>query len=253
MTSLCDETSGPPELPGLSLSDFPSTGSAQYDLATFLTIVGTKVPGSDAATKFELVAGADPYFTNIDTTPGDPNQNNVFYLSQDLRVFAATFKNNVNNVPVTGGPQFKTDSVAGAFTYIQDLLTFLNANYNDPNVADPFTTVLPSQAGALQGDSSVTPLTVDFSNPFNPQIYNNYNFAVARVRLLGPSGSDPGRAFGALRGRTSDALFSAEVQFFLNFLIAGWSPDESATTDPRAILPDYSGLEVVGGHAAGLL
>jgi hypothetical protein len=69
------------------------------------------------------------------------------------------------------------------------LLTFLNANYNDPNVADPFTTVLPSQAGALQGDSSVTPLTVDFSNPFNPQIYNNYNFAVARVRLLGPSGS----------------------------------------------------------------
>jgi hypothetical protein len=171
---------------GASLSDFPSTGSAQYTLATFLTIAGTKVPGSDAATKFELVAGADPYFTNIDTTPGDPNQNNVFYLSQDLRVFAAAPAK--NNLPVTGGPQFNTDSVAGAFTYVQQLLTFLNTNYNDPKGIDPFTTVLPSQTGALQGDSSVTPFTYDFSNPFNLKFYNNYNFAVARVRLLGPSG-----------------------------------------------------------------
>ena len=32
-----------------------------------------------------MTAGADPYFTNI-----DPSQNNVFWLSQDLRVFKAT-------------------------------------------------------------------------------------------------------------------------------------------------------------------
>jgi hypothetical protein len=31
-----------------------------------------------------------------------------------------------------------------------------------------------------------------------------------------PAGQDPGRAFGTLRGRTSDALFQAEVQSFLD-------------------------------------
>ena len=51
--------------------------------------------------------------------------------------------------------------------------------------------MLPSQAGALTGDSSVSPLTVDFSNIFNPKVFTNYNFAVARVRLRGTPGSAP--------------------------------------------------------------
>ena len=34
-----------------------------------------------------------------------------------------------------------------------------------------------------------------------------------------PAGQVPGRAFGTLRGRNSDALFPAEVQSFLNYLI----------------------------------
>jgi hypothetical protein len=34
-----------------------------------------------------------------------------------------------------------------------------------------------------------------------------------------PAGQDPGRAFGTLRCRNSDALFPAEVQSFLNYLI----------------------------------
>jgi hypothetical protein len=37
-----------------------------------------------------------------------------------------------------------------------------------------------------------------------------------------PEGQDPGRASGALRGRTSDALFPAEVQSFLDYLMAGF-------------------------------
>ena len=41
---------------------------------------------------------------------------------------------------------------------MQPLLTLLNSTYNDPNGTDPFTSVLPGQGGALQGDSSVTPL-----------------------------------------------------------------------------------------------
>jgi hypothetical protein len=121
------------------------------------------VPGSDASTLFELVAGSDPYFTNI-----DPAQNNVFYLSPDLRVFTATPGQNSN--PIAGAPAFGNDNVAGAFTYIQQLLTWLNANYSDLTGADPFNTLLPGQSGALQGDSSVTPITVDISNPFNIQV-----------------------------------------------------------------------------------
>ena len=157
------------------------------DLSTYLTAGGNKITGSDCSTKVELVAGADPCFANIDTTPGDPNRNNVFYLSQDLRVFTAT--PGLNNTPVTGGPTLAADSLAGAYTYLQQLLTFLNSNYNDPSASDPFNSALPAQAAALQGDSSVTPFTIDITNLFNVNVYNNYNFAIARVRLFGSSGS----------------------------------------------------------------
>lgn len=161
--------------------DFPATGSQLYALSAFLTVGGKKVPGSDASTEFELVSGADPYFTNI-----DPAQNNVFYLSQDLRVFTAT--PGQSWYPVSGGPAFSNDSTGGAFTYIQQLLGWLNGNFSDPNGADPFNTVLPGQGGSLDADSSVTPITVDLSNIFQPKFYANYSFAVARVRLRGQSG-----------------------------------------------------------------
>src|ERR1700730_11480427 len=36
-----------------------------------------------------------------------------------------------------------------------------------------------------------------------------------------PAGQDPGRAFGTLRGRNSDALFPTEVQSLLNYLAFG--------------------------------
>jgi hypothetical protein len=166
--------------------DFPASGSQTYELDAFLTSEGNKVPGSDAATQFELVAGADPYFTNI-----DPNQNNVFYLSQDLRVFTAT--PGQNGSPVPGAPAFASDSVAGAFAYIQSLLGWLNdpINHFTDGSKDPFTSgVIPQQGGALQGDSSVTPYTVVIGSGLPPSIsvYNNYNFALARVRLRGTAG-----------------------------------------------------------------
>ena len=40
-----------------------------------------------------------------------------------------------------------------------------------------------------------------------------------------PAGQDPQRAVGVLRGRTSDALFPAEVQSFLDYLMAGFSQE----------------------------
>jgi hypothetical protein len=164
-----------------SLGSFPTSGSQTFGLNGFIATDGNRVQGSDAAALFELVAGADPYFTNI-----DPAQGNVFYLSQDLRVFTATPGQNPN--PVPGAPAFSNDSTAGAFSYVQQLLTWLNGNFSNPAATDPFATVLPGQTGALQGDSSVTPLTVDLSNIFNPKIFANYNFAIARVRLRGSAG-----------------------------------------------------------------
>jgi hypothetical protein len=164
-----------------ALSDFPTSGSQTYALSAFLATDGNQVPASDSAALFELVAGADPYFTNI-----DPSQGNVFYLSQDLRVFTAT--PGKSPTPVLGGPTFASDSVGGAFEYAQELLTFLNTNFSSPSGADPFSTLLPGQSGALSGDSSVSPFSIDFTPPFNFQVHANYNFAVARVRLRGSAG-----------------------------------------------------------------
>jgi hypothetical protein len=166
---------------------FPTSGHQEYGLSAVFNINGTAVPGinSQAAANFELTAGEDPYFTNI-----NPSENNVFYLSEDLRVFTVT--PGVNSAPVGNvgtPPQLNVantmllDPNAG-FQYAQDLINYLNANYNDPNGTDPFT-LLPDQAGAFNNDSSVTPFTFDFSSFPIPKIYSNYNYSIARVRLKG--------------------------------------------------------------------
>jgi hypothetical protein len=169
-----------------ALAQFPGTGSQLYELNAFIATNGNRVATSDASTIFELVAGADPYFTNI-----DPTQQNVFYLSQDLRVFTATPAQSAH--PVPGGPSFTNDSTAGAFGYVQDLLNHLNTNFRDTAGPDPFNSVLPAQGNALQQDSSVTPFTFDFSHFPAIRVLNNYNFAIARVRMRGSSGA-AGRA-----------------------------------------------------------
>jgi hypothetical protein len=139
------------------------------------------VSGSTNSMQFELLAGADPYFLNVDI-----NTDNKAYLSQDLRVFTATPA--LNSIPVTGGPTL-TDSIAGGYQYIKDLLNYLNSTpaFTNPGGTDPFTTVLPDQYGANQTDSSVTPFTFDLG-AFPFRLDNNYNFALARVRLQGSSG-----------------------------------------------------------------
>lgn len=149
--------------------------SAELELHVELKAGGNKVAASDAWAAFELVAGADPYFTNV-----DPAQGNVFYLSQDLRVFTATPA--LDTTPVAGGPTFSNDSFAGGYEYIQALLGYLNANPAFTNGSqDPFAN-FPDQIGAFTGDSSVTP------NTGTIPLHSNYNFAVARVRLRGTAG-----------------------------------------------------------------
>jgi hypothetical protein len=213
-----------------ALANFPGSGGQLFQADAFIAINGGKVPGTDASTQFELLAGADPYFTNV-----DPTQDNVFYLSQDLRVFTATPK--LNSTPVPGAPAFATDSPAGAFTYIQQVLDHLNANFNDPAGADPFNSILPSQGTALQADSSVTPFTVDFSNIFFPKIYNNYNFTVARVRLRGSSG---------IAGQASN------TRVFFRMWTTETPDTDYQTSSTYPFNPDASGLpgspQVGAGH-----
>ena len=147
-----------------ALSTFPTTGNPPVEelLTASITLAGTTLL---AETDFELAAGADPYFTNI-----DPLNDNAFYLSQDIRVFSAAN----GDTPLPGGP---TMSGGDAYGFIQNMIDFLNSTspYTTPAPGPDPLSALPGQTGYETGDSSVTPL--------NPQNQQNYNFAIARVRL----------------------------------------------------------------------
>ena len=172
---------------------FPAPGSATpnaYTLGASISIAGQPTLNSPNA-EFFLLGGDDPYFTNINGAAGSHPEP---YLSQDLRVFTITPTANnqtpIGNVPFT----FQTGSptaldTAAAYTYIQNLIVWLNQQYGylntsytppDTNVSDPLNGLLPDQNGALEGDSSVTPFT---------GVNRNYSFAIARVRLKGASGA----------------------------------------------------------------
>jgi hypothetical protein len=166
-----------------SLAAFPLAGNPPnpFSLLATISVQGQNIPFNPQG-EFFLLGGADPYFTNVNNTSG-----NQPYLSQDLRVFTATPA--VNNTPVTGGPAL-SDSVGGAYSYITSLITYLNQTYGylntnytppDTNISDPLDSLLPSQI-ATEGDSLVT--QVSGSN-------NNYNFAIARVRLRAASTAAP--------------------------------------------------------------
>jgi hypothetical protein len=172
-------------------NDFPASGTQGEELDAAITIGGVAF---NASTEMFLVAGADPYFNNI-----DPDQGNVFYLSQDLRVFTVTPEANnatpIGTVPFTfqGGGPTSLDSPA-AYSYIQNLIGYFNSTYSDPAGADPFkpsSAVLPGHAGVYTGDSTVTPALPNPGDPAHP--FRSYNFALARVRLRGTSGT-PGQA-----------------------------------------------------------
>jgi hypothetical protein len=135
-----------------------------------------------------LLGGADPFFSNLINTPGLPD--NPWYLSNDLRVFTATPSHGSGNPPVAGGPTWTwPDNSSGAYSYLASLLQWMNIQFNDPNGPnDPFATgqlaILPSQGSEFTNDSSVTPYTYDANNTR----FNNYNFAIARVRMSGQPG-----------------------------------------------------------------
>jgi hypothetical protein len=143
---------------------------------------------------FELTAGEDPYFQNV-----DPSIDNEPYLSQDLRVVTIIpgwppLANAMPGAPAfvptntSSGPiPFTTQDPAAAYNYIKGLLTYLQDNYSDGASPDPFASML-DQGQALTGLSSVIPSFPNLADLFGPPLIC-YNFAVARVRLKAASGS----------------------------------------------------------------
>ena len=173
------------------LGTFPATGETPAAVDTGITVLGKGLP---ATTEFFFTASATPYFTNVVPDPTNPNNVNVPWLSEDLRLFTATPGASVAaQTPVPGGPQFVENTsgggfdTAGAYSYIQALLIYLNQNFAKDGSIDPFAPasgVIPQQDGQLDADSSVTPFTT-----VNGATHNNYSFAVARVRLKGLAGT----------------------------------------------------------------
>jgi hypothetical protein len=164
------------------VTPFPSSGGQEYTLTATFQTAGVTVPGvnSQDTINFELLSGADPYFLNID--PSDAQA--VSYLSQDLRVFTMT--QGQSALPGdSSAPVFATSMTP--YNYIQKLIGYLNGDTaytapGPPGSPDPLNGLL-GQSDYETQLSSVTPLN---------GTKQNYNFAIARVRLLsdvqGPSG-----------------------------------------------------------------
>jgi hypothetical protein len=216
------------------LGTFPTTGETPVAVNSSIDVLGKPFP---APTEFFFLAGADPYFTNVVNAPSGPTNVSVPWLSEDLRVFTASpGASPASNYqyPVPGGPQFVENSVGGAFdfngayTYIQALLQHLNQKYGNPGAIDPFdpnSNIIPQQQTEFTADSSVTPFST-----IGGKTYNNYSFAIARVRLKGspgPSGAATGvKVFFRLWGtQTADTE---------------WNPGYTyLSDDPTGLNPQY--------------
>lgn len=230
-----------------SLSVFPApTGAPKpFSLGASFSVQSQPALQSPQAEMF-LLGGDDPYLNNVNGTA-----NNEFYRSQDLRVFTATPA--LNNTPVSGpGAPTLADSYGGAYTYIQQLITWLNQQYGylnpnytppDTNFSDPLDTVLPAQDTALSGNS-----TVDWKSGTN----NNYNFAIARVRLKGASGPS-GEAsnvkvfFRVFTTQTFDTDYINTTTAVTNTDPFVTYPSTGSLTDPQSPLPGTDGSGTING------
>lgn len=231
-----------------SLAAFPTgvSGPDPYTIGASISIAGQPVLNSPNAEIF-LLAGDDPYFTNINGATGvDPQ----FYLSQDLRVFTGT-PGLFGTVPVVGsGAPTLYNSVSDAYSYITTLIIWLNQNYGylkpggfsppDTNVSDPLDTLLPNQNGALEGDSLVTPGSL-----LNP----NYNFAIARVRLRGNAGttSNVKVFFRVFTTQTFDTDFINSASAVTNADPQVTYPSNGSLDDPLSPLPGTTKSGAVNG------
>lgn len=250
---------------GATVPPFPAAGPPpdflNYELDSAITFPGFTAQPLAASTLFELVAGEDPYFTNV-----DPNVNNPFYLSQDLRVFTLTpglpGLNNVMSGPqaftATGGIALTAQDPTAAYNYIQGLLNYLNnpANgYTNPKGTDPFSAFL-DQGNFLTADSTVSPNSANAGDPAHP--WTNYNFAVARVRLIGNTGDVANAVkvfFRLFIAETFDTNYDTTNYYPFNADPAGLpgspTPGPGNATYPFFATGDYSTTTENSDYGAG--
>jgi hypothetical protein len=239
----------------------PPPDFLSYELDSAITFPGFTAQPLPASTLFELVAGEDPYFTNI-----DPNVDNPFYLSQDLRVFTLTpglpGLNNVMSGPQaftpTGGTSYTAQDPAAAYNYIQGLLNYLNnpANgYTNPQGTDPFSLFL-DQGNFLTADSTVSPNSPNAGDPAHP--WTNYNFAVARVRLIGKTGDSASSVkvfFRLFIAETFDTNYDTTNYYPFNADPAGLpgspTPGPGNATYPFFATGDYSSATENSDYGTG--
>lgn len=215
------------------LGTFPTSGETPAAVNSSINVLSTLFTAP--TTEFFFVAGADPYFTNVVSA-----NTSVPWLSEDLRVFTATPGASPAStyqypVPGTGAPQFVENSSGvgsfdfnGAYTYIKNLLIHLNTNYGDPSGKDPFdpnNKIIPQQSTEFTADSTVTPFST-----IGGKKYNNYSFAIARVRLTGTQGSS-GAATGV---RVFFRLWGTQTAD------TAWDPSYTyLSDDPTGLNPHY--------------
>jgi hypothetical protein len=224
-----------------SLANFPSADGGVFGPEGPIShILSATLPepkfGTTLAASCDLsfVRAEDPYFSNVTniTPPGalpTTTDLNPFYFSQDLRVFTATPtiganpNNPVPTVPVRGSsihgmlpPEFPANqaNTAGAYTYIQNLLKYMNNEYFDPSAVDPFVEVndvIPTQFYVYSQDASVDPYTYGAGAR-----WQNFNFAIARVRLQtapGKKASNVRVFFRAWLTTTADTAYDPNVTY----------------------------------------
>ncbi len=149
---------------------------------------------------FELIPGADPFFTNV-----DPTVDNEFYLSEDLRVVQVT----PGFLPIPFGLTFPSGPDAG-FIFVQSLLAYLNDagnGFRTQGGADPFATL--AEHNDLTEASSIVPSVLVF-----PNVLPSYNFAIARVRIRGSAPATDVRVFFRMFAtQTNDTDYAPETTY----------------------------------------
>jgi hypothetical protein len=208
---------------------FPS----QYLLNANFLMDGNQPPGgtqghSQDVVNFDLLAGADPRFSNIDVEDSSA----VSYLSQDLRVCTVTAGHsalpNDPNVPVFSAGE-------SAYTYIQTLLAYLNNStaYTlpvPPTSPDPLNG-LTNQSGYETGLTSVVALDSNGNQ--------NYNFAIARVRMTSNIQGTQGEAlntrvfFRLWTAPSYDTDYNPNTTYPSNLGTTPGSPDYNFPISPK--------------------
>lgn len=225
-----------------SFADF-TTSPKSEEITSTIALAGN--PQANAQLVF--YGGEDPYFLTF-----APGADNVPWLSNDLRVFSAVG----GSQPVPEYSGVLADSTQGAYTYITGLIAYLSKSYGDAGGVDPFdpaNNVIPGQAGALQGDTSVVPNTL-FLGGSSPSS-TVYNFAIARVRLNGAVSTQtngPVRVFFRLWSTQSPATTYVDTTTYNSHMDSQNAPDyplpdPDDTTVPFCATDNYSNINFSDG------